>query len=276
MDEFKASGREIPPQQEFKAPEEIPQEFSQDDFFKEVAPFFSAKDVIETEEYADEREIGLKETVECAREIFTPEVISEWGNMSLEQRNAYLQEYQHAVAGALDIESGNVYFMEMSDAYGFNNGDGNVYLNVMLLEDPKYVINCIDTIAHETRHQFQNEAVRDPERFGISPETAKEWAWAIENYTDQGASRYDPWGYHYNPIEIDSRYFGESVVRELTKGMINGHASSVEVSGASLKEAYGMFINDREWNLAQAEKALADGDIAAYRDYVQDASNSTK
>ena len=28
-------------------------------------------------------------------------------------------------------------------------------------------------------------------------------------------------GYQYNPVEIGARYFGESMVRELTKGIIN-------------------------------------------------------
>lgn len=274
MDEFKSAGMEVPQQPEFPSTGDIPQEFSQEDLFQEVAPYYTAMEVLETKEYADEREIGLNETVEAAREIFTPQVISEWGNMTLEERNAVFQEYQHAVAEALGIEPGNVIFKDIPRAYGYNNGDGNVYLNVMLLEDPKWVIKCIDTIAHETRHQFQHDAVMDPERFGISPEVAKEWAWAIENYTDEDLSQYDPWGYHYNPIEIDSRYFGESVVRELTKGLINDYASVNEAS--RMNEAHGLMVNDREWNIQQAEKALAKGDLNTYRRYLDDASRSTK
>lgn len=274
MDEFKSAGMEVPQQPEFPSTGDIPQEFSQEDLFQEVAPYYTAMEVLETKEYADEREIGLDETVEAAREIFTPQVISEWGNMTLEERNAVFQEYQHAVAEALGIEPGNVIFKDIPRAYGYNNGDGNVYLNVMLLEDPKWVIKCIDTIAHETRHQFQHDAVMDPERFGISPEVAKEWAWAIENYTDEDLSQYDPWGYHYNPIEIDSRYFGESVVRELTKGLINDYASVNEAS--RINEAHGLMVNDREWNIQQAEKALAKGDLNTYRSYLDDASRSTK
>ena len=274
MDEFKSAGMEVPQQPEFPSTGDIPQEFSQADLFQEVAPYYTAMEVLETKEYADEREIGLDETVEAAREIFTPQVISEWGNMTLEERNAVFQEYQHAVAEALGIEPGNVIFKDIPKAYGYNNGDGNVYLNVMLLEDPKWVVKCIDTIAHETRHQFQHDAVMDPERFGISPEVAKEWAWAIENYTDEDLSQYDPWGYHYNPIEIDSRYFGESVVRELTKGLINDYASVNEAS--RMNEAHGLMVNDREWNIQQAEKALAKGDLNTYRRYLDDASRSTK
>lgn len=274
MDEFKSAGMEVPQQPEFPSTSDIPQEFSQTDFLQEVAPYYTAMKVVETKEYVNEREIGLNETVEAAREIFSPEVISEWGNMSLEQRNAVFQEYQHAVAEALGIEAGQVIFKDIPGAYGYNNGDGNVYLNIMLLEDPKWVIKCIDTIAHETRHQFQHDAVLDPERFGISPEVAKEWAWAIENYTDQDLSQYDPWGYHYNPIEMDSRYFGESVVRELTKDLINDYASLSETN--HMNEAHGLMVNDREWNIEQAEKALARGDLNTYRNYLDDASRSTK
>jgi len=34
-------------------------------------------------------------------------------------------------------------------------------------------------------------------------------------------SAYDPWGYTYNPMETDAKYFGEAMVRELTKAIIN-------------------------------------------------------
>ena len=274
MDEFRSAGMEFPQQPEFPTTSDIPQEFSQSDLLREVAPYYTANEVLESKEYIDEREFGLKETVEAAKEIFTPQVISEWNNMTIEQRSAKYQEYQHAVAEALDIEPGEVVFKDIPGAYGYNNGDGNVYLNRMLLEDPQWIIKCIDTIAHETRHQFQHEAVLDPERYGISPEVAKEWAWAIENYTQDDLSQYDPWGYHYNPIEIDSRYFGESVVRELTKDLINDYASLAEKS--RMNEVHGLFINDREWNIEQAEKALANGDLNGYRNYLDDASKSTK
>lgn len=274
MDEFKSAGMEFPQQPEFPTTNDIPQEFSQPDLLREVAPYYTANEVLESREYVDEREFGLKETVEAAKEIFTPQVISEWGSMTIEQRSAKFQEYQHAVAEALGIEPGEVIFKDLPGAYGYNNGDGNVYLNKMLLEDPQWIIKCIDTIAHETRHQYQHEAVLDPERFGISPEVAKEWAWAIENYTQDDLSQYDPWGYHYNPIEMDSRYFGEAVVREITKDLINDYASLTE--STRMNEAHGLIINDREWNIEQAEKALARGDLNGYRSYLDDASRSTK
>ena len=283
MDEFKFAGNEFPPQQEFHAPQDIPQEFSQADLLKEVAPYYTAKEVLESREYNDEREIGLKEAVDAAREIFTPEVISEWARMTLEQRNAYLQEYQHAIADSLGVERGEVYYLDLPEyERGYNNGDGNVYLNINMLADPKNIIGLIDVIAHETRHQFQRKAIEHPDHYGISSETAKEWAYGMENYTGEDASCYDPWGYHYNPVETDARFFGESVVRELTKGMINKYASVSEEPGRHLETgkaaqvSFGSFINDRDWHIKQAERALEKGDMNGYKNHMTDARRSTK
>lgn len=283
MNEFKPTSPEIPPLPEFNASFERMNELRECDLLKEIAPFFTAPELLESRkevnENNNERVFGLKECIESARDIFTLKVISEWGRMSLEKRNAIVQEYQHAIADGLGIERGNVYFEEMADGVnGYNNGDGNVYLNIRMLADPKNIIGLIDVIAHETRHQFQHAVVENPEKFGISPEVANEWAFGMENYTVNSATQYDPWGYHYNPVEIDARYFGESVVRELTKDFINDYAAANDgrIKYEKANISFGSFINDRDWHIKQAEKALEKGDMRNYKNHIADAKRSTK
>lgn len=52
-------------------------------------------------------------------------------------------------------------------------------------------------------------------------EVRNEWAVASAIYNYDQPSCYDPWGYTYNLLEIDSRYAGETVVRNVTNQLIN-------------------------------------------------------
>ena len=108
-----------------------------------------------------------------------------------------------------------------SYTFGYNAGDGYVHLNVDMLVDPGMLMCLVDTVAHEARHQLQNEAIENPSKFPIDEATIKEWTGGKEAYTLDLPSAYDPWGYTYNPMETDAKYFGESMVRELTKDIIN-------------------------------------------------------
>jgi len=227
MNEFKEHRDEIPKIQEFAPPLEY-QNSRFDDLIKEANTFVSeTNDFIkglasDTKEAINAREYGLRECGDAAKMIFTPEVLAEWGKTSLEQRDSIVQEYSRAIGDGLKIDFKGIVFEQMKkEVAGYNSGDGYVHLNNELLKDPGKVITLIDTVAHEARHQFQFEAIRNPERFGIDRETIKEWTAGLENYSTQYATEYDPWGYHYNPVELDARYFGESMVRELTKHLIN-------------------------------------------------------
>jgi len=231
MNEFSEHIAEIPPVEDSSQPPEH-QDYSLDtvmnNAFKEFG-FESVTDakiieasVAEAKEKTNIREYGLKECCDAAKNIFTKEVLSDWGRMSLKQREIKLAEYSDAVGKGLDINyKGIVYETMKPNEFGYNNGDGHVYLNKDLLRSPAEVINLIDTVTHEYRHQMQSEAMKNPEKFGLDQATLKEWKYADANYTQQRATALNPWGYHYNPLELDARYFGESVVRELTKGLIN-------------------------------------------------------
>jgi hypothetical protein len=227
VDEFKAIN-EIPKIREFpNMPEQRDVKFNFEDLLKEVKTFIvDTNDFVnsssDTKKTVNIREYGLHECSDSAKNIFTPKLISEWGNMSYEQQNRVVQEYSKAIAEGLNIDFKGIVFEQMKPTdLGYNRGDGYIYLNDNFLKDSSQIISLIDTVAHEARHQFQQEAIQNPEKFGLDQATVSEWSAGINNYTDKYATEYDPWGYFYNPIEIDARYFGESMVRELTRSLIN-------------------------------------------------------
>ena len=66
------------------------------------------------------------------------------------------------------------------------------------------------------KEQHLNKLLND-----IPDDVRTEWAVASSIYNYNYPSCYDPWGYKYNPLEIDSRYAGESVVRNVSNQMFN-------------------------------------------------------
>jgi hypothetical protein len=232
MNEFMESRTEIPPLQDCLRLSERPG-FGLDAVvdilrtFATVAGNSFKDSAYESMEIKNIREYGLRECADAAKNIFTREVFSDWGRMGIEQRGQIVREYSKAIGNGLNIDFKGVVFEPMkNNISGYNNGNGRIYLNDNLLRNPSEVINLIDTITHEARHQMQFEAIQNPEKFGLDLATLKEWTAGMESYTSQWASEYDPWGYFYNPVELDARYFGESVVRELGKELINNADSA--------------------------------------------------
>lgn len=185
-----------------------------------------ATSVPESGEIVEAREYGVKECADVAKACFTPDVIREWGQMSLKERDHVVQEYANGIGNAMGINFKGIVWERFAIengmyTYGYNAGDGYVHLNVDMLADPGQLMHVVDTVAHEARHQLQMEAIEDPSKFPIDDATIKEWTVGRDVYTLDMPNAYDPWGYTYNPMETDARYFGESMVRELTKDIIN-------------------------------------------------------
>lgn len=177
-------------------------------------------------EIVEAREYGVKECSDVAKACFTPEVIKAWGLMNMDARDKVIQKYANGIGEAMGINFKGIVWEHFPIengmyTYGYNAGDGYVHLNVDMLADPGQLMHVVDTVAHEARHQLQNEAIENPSKFPIDEATIKEWTVGREIYTLDQPNAYDPWGYTYNPMETDARYFGESMVRELTKDLIN-------------------------------------------------------
>lgn len=196
-----------------------------DDFVNSIKEY-SDSNADTRSEVVEARDYGVKECADVAKACFTPDVIKEWGMMSLEARNRVIQEYANGIGKAMDINFKGIVWEQFPIengmyTYGYNAGDGYVHLNVDMLADPGQLMHVVDTVAHEARHQLQFEAMENPSKFPIDEASIKEWTVGMDTYTLDQPSAYDPWGYTYNPMETDARYFGESMVRELTKDLIN-------------------------------------------------------
>ena len=224
--------------QSLEVPNEV-QEFEEDkgliremfesisEFFKElyetVADFFTDSKQVTDEEFEklgeelnEAREFGINECTDAAIRIFTPEVIENWGNMTIDQRRELAEEYAAEVAKAFDLElyTGTIFEPLQEGLLGYNNGDGSIHLTDQLLAAWNSPLQIIDTITHELRHQYQQECING--YHDVPDSVREEWAVADTIYNYDQPSCYDPWGYQFNPLELDSRYAGETVVRNIS------------------------------------------------------------
>ena len=172
--------------------------------------------------FFEERDFGLDKCTEAAKEIFNPGVIMSWANLSEEKRRLVAGTYAKEVAEAFELVLYNgVEYEDMDeDVWGCNrNGNGVLYLANALMESDITPFLVLDTITHELRHQYQHETVRG--YHSVSEDVINEWRIAFQTYTQEAPSCDNPWGYHYSAVEIDARYAGETVVRNVTHDLFN-------------------------------------------------------
>ena len=139
---------------------------------------------------------------------------------------------------------------------GINCGDGYLLLDVRLFEDSSSLKQLLDTTTHEMRHQFQTEAVANPERYpDIPQETIETWRENCNNYIDP---TYDLEGYINQPIERDANAFAEEVLADYMEtkspafAVMTADATEGEMVVADGEEAAGL-------DLQSAGEAAADG-----------------
>ena len=187
---------------------------------KEV-PFAEFSSIHAKEGIQETREFGLDACSEAAMEIFNPGVIDAWGSMTERERKAIALEYAERVAQAFELVNYEGVYIEKLEpgTLGYNNGDGTIHLTNDLLSSDTTPFLIMDTITHELRHQYQNECIRG--YHDVPDEVRNESAVATAIYNYNHPSCYDPWGYIYNPLEIDSNYAGNTVVRNVSSQMFN-------------------------------------------------------
>ena len=184
------------------------------------APENSETREINNSEGVEYRE-GDIERIEAAadvmNEVFTDEVISNWENLSVEERTSYLNEYYAKAGQALGIDTKGVYVADLQTMYGYgvqgvNTGDGYLGIDVTLVEDSSRLGGLLDTTTHEMRHQLQSDALRNPDAFpDIPQETLEQWRYEMDYYIN---GTYDFEAYESQAIETDARAFAEEVVND--------------------------------------------------------------
>lgn len=185
-------------------------DFNDIDTFKTLGPHF-----------IEERDFGLERCTEAAKELFTLGVIMGWVTLSTQQRMNITEVYAKKVAEAFELVSYNGVFYENLEpgVYGYNNGNGKLNLSNELMGPKISPFRIIDTITHELRHQYQKEATQG--FHNVPEDVLEEWITANQIYNLGRPCCFNPWGYNYNPLEIDARYAGETVVRNITHYLFN-------------------------------------------------------
>lgn len=143
---------------------------------------------------------------------------NEWENYSADEKITRLNEYAHQIGDVLDEKRWYDFFgntntivavrWDVNDpnyrprtTYGYTysqSRDGYVYINFEAATDTaKYTLPFVlDTVTHETRHQYQGQAHHSPERFNLPEDCQTKW-FDRNKYED----------YWRRPWEIDARAF---------------------------------------------------------------------
>lgn len=175
----------------------------------------------------DSRNYGIDEASFVAKDIFTKDIFNEWKNMPESQRKEYLTSYADKLADVLGIDFKGIRFTERCDSlycWGYSDGSKKIYVTPALFKDSGNLVEAINTISHEMRHEYQVQAIKQPGKFQIDEKSYNEWKSARETYTLSDTSELDPFGYQYNALELDARHFGEGIVSNLKRYLMDGVA----------------------------------------------------
>lgn len=185
------------------------------DTLKDILGFYGRdfSSDIPTDEY-------IEKVSDVIKEVFTPEIIGEWPDMSMEQRAGLLNEYARRIGEAQGI---NIKGIMVTDLYawlgegtkGMNDGNGILYLDYRDVQNPEMLGDILNTTTHEARHQLQSEAVENPGKFNIPLEIIQKWEKNMATYIDP---EYDYEGY-YQPIEVDARNAAAIVLQNLRNSL---------------------------------------------------------
>lgn len=174
------------------------------------------------------KEFEKASAIRDLQQEFLNEHAAEWDNLSVDEKKKLMEEYAVSVGKALDekgfwdwfrgdpIAKKVKWFTQDGEtptpAYDPNNPptsltwgytyskrkDGKIYMNDAFGPSDPMVFDInkmLNTTTHEVRHQYQQQAVSHPNRFGSASIVDK---WKLKN---QGTD------YYIKPIEIDARAF---------------------------------------------------------------------
>ena len=174
-------------------------------------------ETFENKSYINEvDEVRVNETAEIMADVFSEDVLTNWSEMSLDEKSAKLNEYYIKAGENLGIDTKGVIIEPMPCetpgmiSFGYNSGDGYIHLNADVVDDPTQLGQVLDTATHEMRHQFQNDALAAPYNFSDIPQDVLNvWDYEMKHYINPD---YDYQGYYEQAIECDARDFSEDVL----------------------------------------------------------------
>lgn len=204
---------EIPEVSDYQGEKPFFEAFSEaiQSFVDSIKEFFGAG----KDEAKEVDESFAEKASDAMAEVFDEKTINEWGSMSMEAREAKLNEYYEKLGEVLRIDAKGVVVEDLSatvgaGVLGYNSGDGYLHIDYRNLQDPSKLMDVLNTTTHEARHQLQSEAIADPTRFPeLSPALIAEWEHNMQNY-DSGAFGYE--AYYNQGVEVDARVFAADVL----------------------------------------------------------------
>ena len=157
---------------------------------------------------------GIKECSDALKDIFTSERLEEWPNYSAEQRAEILNNGASTIGEKLGINIKGIKFESMNpESRGMNSGDGFVVVNSDVLYDPNLLVDAMDTVAHESRHQLQFESIEHPEQFNIERDVIESWRHNL--YSGYIKPEWDFEGYTKQPVERDAVHFSADIIKNV-------------------------------------------------------------
>lgn len=152
---------------------------------------------------------------------------SKWREMSFEERKKWLEDYYKSLCTKLGMEPIKFNIKDLKDPpkgdWRGSYSPGIIFglFSSMTVDidnvkdnDP---FSLLDTVAHETRHQYQHYLVDNPDKRpdNISEDQIKAWK---ENFNNYMKFEDDVEAYRNQPVEKDAREFGEKAEREYVEG----------------------------------------------------------
>lgn len=164
-------------------------------------------------------EFDKAEKIRNLQQDFLDQYEENWLNMTPEERKKVLNEYAVKVGRCYDdpkrwrIPKKIVSGLEVDsedDGYGYTYSrsptNNRIYVSGAFMDSDNSELlsynlqKALNTVNHESRHQYQGEAAYlNPQRYNLPSNIKDEWNQAFDGYKDPG---YDYWR---SPIEVDAR-----------------------------------------------------------------------
>jgi len=157
-------------------------------------------------------EIEFRKSEECKKivyEVFTEDVRANWKTMTEAERKKIIEDYVNKIGKVLYGKNKTTVKYDTSSGFGYSIDGLWRYISIhpKFVSDPKgnYSIDkVIDTLTHETRHQYQYRVKSNPGKYRISDNLKKQWK---EKYIESDPKKNNFFDYYNQEVERDARAF---------------------------------------------------------------------
>ncbi len=135
-----------------------------------------------------------------------------WNKMDIEARKEALIDLNNQISRIEGIEPCEVSFTPLESGLNGLHSNGKIVLNSDLVSKPENLSQAIETLAHETYHEYQIEAVHIPSLHS-NPLEVKEWKENFENYLDPDIYGFEI--YYEQPVERSAREYAREIKEDI-------------------------------------------------------------